>query len=86
MYKKPKKIKPCDVKVTPEHYEKMLWCHRLGIKTYPVWKKKKLYVEIENPLAKNRITMSPKDYTQCEMQQEMWDLYIKLYDKYKKSD
>lgn len=73
-----------DVNTLDEHYQAMLWCHRRGIKIYPTFIKHKLHIEIYNPLIKNRLTVSQNDYTNCQAQQIIWDLYIKLCNKYKK--
>ena len=75
--------KPCNIDTSPEHYEAFSWCTKNGIKVYPKWVKNELRVEIDNSNTKNRYTISKESYTNCESQQVTWDLYIKLYDKYK---
>lgn len=79
-----KQIEKCDIETTDEHYKAQSWCFKKGIKVYPKWVKKKLKVEIYNPLTTNRLTLSKESYTNCESQQVIWDLYIKLHNKYKK--
>lgn len=78
-----KEIKKCVVITDEHHFEAMLWCHNIGIKVYPIYKKHNLHIEIFNPLIKNRLTLSKESYTNCESQQQIWDLYVKLYEKYK---
>jgi len=78
---------PCNVNTSDLHYKAMLWCHRNKIYIKPRGTKKgEVQLEIHNSYKnnKNRITFSPETYTQCESQQKIWDLYVKLFEKYKK--
>lgn len=78
------KYAPCVCNTTDEHYKKMLWCMNQDIKVYPKFVKNSLHIVIDNPLTKKRLTVSTESYTNCEIQQVIWDLYIKIYNKYKK--
>lgn len=82
-----KKKEPCNVDTTEAHYKAMLWCYRNKIYIKPRGTKKgEVQLEIHNSYkrTKNCITFSPETYTQCESQQKIWNLYVKLFDKYKK--
>jgi hypothetical protein len=81
------KKEPCNVNTTNEHYEAMLWCFRNKIFVKPKANKNgEVLLEIHNSYknSKNRVTFSPKAYTKCAANQEIWDLYVKLFDKYGK--
>jgi hypothetical protein len=80
-----KKEPPCNVNTTDVHYKAIVWCFRNKIFVKPHAKKNgEIILEIHNSYKKkkNCVTISPESYTKCDSQQKIWDLYVKLFDKY----
>jgi|TARA_R110001606_G_C15366881_1_gene649132 hypothetical protein len=70
---------PCDINTTKEHYDSMLWCMRNKIFVKPFPTPTGVRLEI---CVKKRSTVSPETYENCEAQQKIWDIYVKLREKY----
>lgn len=75
------RVSKCKVNTTDEHYKAIVWCFKNNIIIRPVPKFDGVWLEIS---VRKRPTMSPVGYNNCEASQKIWDLYLKLYNKYKK--